>query len=100
MIRSLAVLKLWNSSGPGLDFDRLRRRVQDGSSYDIADLRNLLRKDQNPDLGSMIRRVVDGFQFLANLTDLERMLATDPAQQRRKEADELIRAIIDGNKDE
>jgi predicted nucleotidyltransferase component of viral defense system len=93
LIRSLAVLKLWNSGGPGLDFDRLRQRIQDGGSYDIADLRNLLRKDQNPDLNSMIRRVIDGFQFLANLTDLERALAADPAQHRRKDADDLLRLI-------
>jgi predicted nucleotidyltransferase component of viral defense system len=93
LIRSLAVLKLWNSGGPGLDFDRLCQRIQDGGSYDIADLRNLLRKDQNPDLNSTIRRVIDGFQFLANLTDLERALAADPAQHRRKDADDLLRLI-------
>jgi hypothetical protein len=96
LTRSLAVLKLWNSGGPGLDFDRLRRRIQDNSSYDIADLRNLVRKDQNSDLNSLIRRVIDGFQFLTNLTDLERALAADPAHHRRQEADDLLR-LIGGN---
>lgn len=69
LIRALAVLKLWNSGGRGLDFKRLRRRIQDDSSYDIADLRNLLRKDQNPVLNDMIVRVVEGFHFLADLTE-------------------------------
>jgi predicted nucleotidyltransferase component of viral defense system len=98
LIRSLAVLKLWNSGGPGLDFDRLRRRIQDDSSYDIADLCNLLRKDLNPDQNSVIRRVIEGFQFLANLTDLERELAADPAHHRRQEADDLLR-LIGGNQE-
>lgn len=98
LIRALAVLKLWNSGGPGLDFERLRRRIQDGTSYDVADLRNLLRKDQNPDLNGMIRRIVEGFQFLANLTELERILAMDTMRRCRKEADEL-RASIGGSHD-
>jgi predicted nucleotidyltransferase component of viral defense system len=99
LIRSLAVIKLWNSGGPGLDFGRLRARIQDGSSYDMAELRNLLRKDQNPDLKSMIQRVIDGFQFLQNLTSLERTLAADAAQRCRKEADQLLRVIGERSKD-
>jgi len=99
LIRSLAVLKLWNSGGPGLDFGRLRARIQDGGGYDIGELRNLLRKDQNPDLKSMIQRVIDGFQFLNNLTALERTLATDAAQRCRKEADQLFRQIGESGKD-
>ena len=78
-IRSLAVLKLWNSRGAGLDFEAFRTRIQDGSNYDISDLRNLLRKDQHPDLDAMIRRVVERFQFLRNLTELEKVLAADSA---------------------
>jgi len=95
LVRSLAVLKLWNSGGPGLDFERLRQRVEDGSGYDIADLHNLLRRDQTPDLAAMIRRVIEGFKFLAELTELERALASDRAQDSRKEADELLRLIAD-----
>lgn len=93
LIRSLAVLKLWSSRGPGLDFERFRQRVQDGTSYDISDLRNLLRKDQHPEINAMIRRVVEGFQFLGNLTDIERALADDPVQRCREDAEALLALI-------
>jgi predicted nucleotidyltransferase component of viral defense system len=90
LIRSLAVLKLWRSGGPGLDYARLRERVTDRGDYDVADLVNLLRKDQKPDLDAMIRRVIDGYRFLTDLTDQERALAADMAQKLRREAEALI----------
>jgi hypothetical protein len=93
LIRSLAVLKLWNSGGPGLDYGRFSERVQGGGDYDIADLTALLRKDQRPDLATMIRRVVDGFRFLADLTQSERVLAADIAQRHHAEAQALIATL-------
>jgi predicted nucleotidyltransferase component of viral defense system len=57
-IRALAVLKLWNGGGQGLSFDVFRQRVEGGADYDIADLRNLLRKDESPDLTAMTKRAV------------------------------------------
>jgi hypothetical protein len=45
------------------------------------------------DLKGMIRRVVEGFQFFASLTELERILATDEIQRCRKEAEELLALI-------
>jgi predicted nucleotidyltransferase component of viral defense system len=90
LTRSLAVYKLWISGGPGLDYERFRRRIEDGRNYNLDDLRSLLRKDQNPDLGGMIRRVVEGFRFLADLTELETTLAADQARRRRDEAEQLI----------
>ena len=71
LIRSLAVLKLWNSGGPGLNYRRFSDRVRAASDYDVGDLANLLQKDQRPNLDTMIGRVVDGFRFLADLTDEE-----------------------------
>ena len=76
LIRTLAVLKLWNSGGPGLNFERFRERVRDRRNYDIADLEHLLRRDQNPDLEAMIRQVVEGFRFLEELTELEQVQAS------------------------
>jgi predicted nucleotidyltransferase component of viral defense system len=95
LIRALAVLKLWNSGGPGLDYDRLCDRVKDGRDYDISDLANLLRKDQRPDLNGMIRRVIDGYRFLSDLSERERMLAEDGVQRNRGEAKSLIAALIE-----
>lgn len=92
-IRSLAVLKLWNSDGPNLNYGRFRERIMGAADYDIADLTTLLRRDQRPDLNQMIQRVVDGFRFLGELTDLERNLAEDDARRRRSDAEALRDAI-------
>lgn len=93
LIRSLSVLKLWNSGGPGLDYGHLCERIKGGGDYDIGDLANLLRKDQKPDLDGMICRVIEGYRFLGDMTDVERTLAIDGAQKNRKEAEALIAAI-------
>jgi predicted nucleotidyltransferase component of viral defense system len=93
LIRSLAVLKLWNSGGPGLDFGRFRSRIEGGSDYDIMDLRNLLRKDQSPDLTGMIERVLGNFQFLGQMLEIERILAADAAHRQRPLADALVAAL-------
>ena len=95
LIRALAVLKLWNSGGPGLDYDRLCDRVKEGRDYDISDLANLLRKDQRPDLNGMIRRVIDGYRFLSDLSERERMLAEDGVQRHRSETEFLIASLIE-----
>jgi hypothetical protein len=90
------VLKLWNSEGPGLDYGRFSERVKGGADYNMADLTNLLRKDQKLDLDGMIRRVVDGYRFLADLTEAEKTLAADAARKNRKEAEALITALAAG----
>jgi predicted nucleotidyltransferase component of viral defense system len=94
LIRSLATLKLWNNGGPRLDYGRFSERIKGGGDYDAGELANLLRKDQKPDLEGMIRRVLDGFRFLADLTEAERTLAADAERKRRKEADALIASLI------
>jgi predicted nucleotidyltransferase component of viral defense system len=93
LIRSLATLKLWNSGGPGLDYGRFSERVKGGGDYDVGDLTNLLRKDQKLDLDSMSRRVLDGFRFLADLTEAEKTLAADTDRKNRKDAEALIAVL-------
>jgi predicted nucleotidyltransferase component of viral defense system len=93
LIRALAVLKLWNTGGPGLDFDRFRERVQDHRNYNIADLQHLLRRGETPDLENMIRQVSEQYQFLGQLTELEQILAADHYQRRRGEAAQLVSSI-------
>jgi predicted nucleotidyltransferase component of viral defense system len=93
LIRSLAVLKLWNSGGPGLDYRHFSERVRAALDYDVGGLASLLRRDQRPDLDTMIRRVVDGFRFLADLTDAERSLAADAVQKKRTEAEALAAVL-------
>ena len=93
-IRVLAVLKLWNSRGPGLDYAALRARIEGAGDYDIDDLRNLLRKDEHPDLKAMMDRVSNAFRFLANLTEAERVVVADQLGRRQAEADALIAALM------
>jgi hypothetical protein len=93
LIRSLAVLKLWNSGGPGLDYGRFSERIKGGGDYDIADLTNLLRKDQKPDLEGMIRRALESFRFLADLTAAEKIVAADADRRKQKEAQALIASL-------
>jgi predicted nucleotidyltransferase component of viral defense system len=93
IIRSLAVIKLWNSGGPGLDYGRFADRVKGGGDYDIGDLTSLLRKDQKPDLNAMIRRVIEGYHFLADLTDVEKVLAADGARRNKHDAESLIETL-------
>ena len=93
LIRSLAVLKLWESGGLGLDFERFRTRIEGGGDYDLLDLRNLLRKDQSPDLNLMVTRVIEGFRFLGQLSEAERTLANDSTQRHRAAAETLKAAL-------
>lgn len=89
-IRALAVLKMWNSGGAGLDYGRFSERVKGGGDYDIGDLTALLRKDQKPELESMIRKVIEGYRFLADLTETEKALVSDANRKNREIADKLI----------
>ena len=93
LIRALAVLKLWHSSGPGIDYQQFSARIAKREDYDISDLRNLLRRDQTPDLEAMIGRVTEGFRFLDQLTDTERLLAGDVQRQARREAAALAATV-------
>lgn len=93
LIRGLAVLKLWSSDGPNLDYERFRQRIMEAHDYDVADLANLLRRDQRPDLGAMITRVVNGFRFLGEMTEQERVLVQDEPRRRRADA-EALRATL------
>lgn len=91
-IRGLATLKLWNGGGEGLDYARLCDRIEHGD-YDVDDLRNLLRRDQAPDINALKRAVIDGFRFLGDPTEVERLLAADGANRLRDEAAALARAL-------
>jgi hypothetical protein len=41
----------------------------------------------------MIRRVLDGFRFLADLTDAEKVLAADTQRSKQTEAQALIASL-------
>lgn len=88
LVRALAVIKLWESTGDNLDYTRFADRIAEGD-YDIGELTALLRKDQRPDLGEMMDRVIEGFRFLGALSDLERALVQDSKRSRRTDLNAL-----------
>lgn len=94
LIRSLAVLKLWGVGGPGLSYDRLRDGVQGSKDYEIGDLRNLLRKDQEPELKAMIAQVSERYRFLNDMTDIEKALSADSEKRLKPDAQQLIARIL------
>lgn len=93
LVRSLAVLKLWNTGGDGLHYERFAGRVRGSADYEIADLASLLRKDQKPDLPGMITRVVDAYRFLGDLAEDEKLLAADGSNKNRQTAIALMEKI-------
>lgn len=82
LTRSLAVVKLWESDKDNLDYGKFAKQVEGGKDYDLNDLRNLLRKDEQPDLKAMIKRVTDNYRWLGQMTDLEKKIAQDSKRTR------------------
>jgi predicted nucleotidyltransferase component of viral defense system len=94
LLRSLAVIKLWESGKDNLDYAKFAAQVENGKDYDLNDLTNLLRKDQRPNLQDMIRRAKDGFRFLDQLTDLERKIVQDSRRHRKSDIEQLKAAAV------
>jgi hypothetical protein len=89
--RSLAVIKLWESDKDNLDYGHFTSQVEGGKDYDLNELKNLLRKDEQPNLQVMIKRVIDNYRWLGQLTDLEREITRD-AKRTRKNAVATLKA--------
>jgi predicted nucleotidyltransferase component of viral defense system len=94
LLRSLAVIKLWESDQENLDYDRFARQVENGKDYDINDLTNLLRRDQRPDLKEMIRRAKEGFRFLGQMSALESRIAQDSKRAHKDDLAALKAEVI------
>lgn len=89
MVRRMAVLKVWESpegrSFEPFAFDTFVRRMKqrvESKQYDEGDLRGLLRRQESFDLKKMVADVEATYGFLKNLTEDERVLASD---QHKKE---------------
>jgi len=89
LLRSLAVIKLWESDQHNLDYPKFVTQVENGKDYDLNDLTNLLRKDQRPNLQDMIRRAKDGFRFLDQVTEPERKITQDGGRHCKADVEQL-----------
>ena len=85
LTRSLAVIKLWESDKENLDYNRFAKKVEGGKDYDLNELKNLLRKDEQPDLKTMIKRVTENYRWLGQTTDLEKKITQDHKRTRKDE---------------
>ena len=85
LTRSLAVIKLWESDKENLDYNHFAKQVEGGKDYDLNELKNLLRKDEQPDLNVMIKRVTENYRWLGQTTDLERKITQDSKRARKDE---------------
>lgn len=92
-VRSLAVWKLWKSGKVGLSYERFTVQVSNGANYDLNDLKQLLRKDQQPDLKAMMSTAINGFRFLGQLTAEESAAAANVGHREPESAKRLITAL-------
>jgi predicted nucleotidyltransferase component of viral defense system len=92
LIRRLVVLKLWQARD-SFDPARLMQKFQDGLDFDWGDLAQLVRRTVQIDQERITADCVRGFGFLAELTDEEKIVASD-RYQREQAAVERLRAEL------
>ncbi len=92
LIRRLVVLKLWQARD-SFDPARLMQKFQDGREFDWDDLAQLVRRTVVIDQKRITAACVRGFGFLAELTDEEKIVASD-RYQREQAAVERLRAEL------
>lgn len=92
LIRRLVVLKLWQARD-SFDPARLMQKFRDGMEFDWDDLAQLVRRTVVIDRERITADCVRGFGFLAELTDEEKIVASD-RYQREQAAVERLRAEL------
>lgn len=92
LIRRLVVLKLWQARD-SFEPARLMQKFQDGREFDWDDLAQLVRRTVVIDRERITADCVRGFGFLAELTDEEKIVASD-RYQREQAAVERLRAEL------
>lgn len=92
LIRRLVVLKLWQARD-SFDPARLMQKFRDGREFDWDDLAQLVRRTVVIDRERITADCVRGFGFLAELTDEEKIVASD-RYQREQAAVERLRAEL------
>lgn len=92
LIRRLVVLKLWQARD-SFDPARLMQKFRDGMEFDWDDLAQLVRRTVVIDRERITADCVRGFGFLAELTDEEKIVASD-RYQREHAVVERLRAEL------
>lgn len=82
------MLKLWQARD-SFDPARLMRKFEDGREFDWDDLRQLTNRTITIDRDAITRACVQGFRFLEDLIEDERIVAGDQYQRERAAVDRL-----------
>lgn len=80
LLRLLVILKFWHVRGE-FSPEKWIERLESGA-YDWDDLKRLLRKDQRIDPKSLVRKCVQSYRFLTELTSDEEKILTDTKRRR------------------
>src|SRR3990167_407979 len=92
LLRLLVVLKFWHVRGefhPEKWLERL-----ESSAYDWDDLKRLLRKDQKIDPKTLVRKCVQRYRFLTELTSEEEKILSDAKRHRETALVKRIREKV------
>lgn len=89
LLRSLVVLKLWQSGDP-FDPDRFFDKIG-GTKYDWTDLERLLRSNQKLVPSRILEKIRGRYAALRGLTSLEQTVAKSARGRRNKAAAEKLR---------
>jgi predicted nucleotidyltransferase component of viral defense system len=92
LVRRLVVLKLWQARD-SFDPERLMRKFTESPDLDWNDLAQLVRRTSVIDRDRITADCARGLRFLMDLSDEERMLASDPYQRARDLWERLMRAV-------
>ena len=88
LIRRLVVLKLWQARDT-FDPALLMQKFEDGRDFDWEDLRQLLNRAVVIDREKITADCVNGYGFLAELTEHERVVANDRYQREQVTVERL-----------
>jgi predicted nucleotidyltransferase component of viral defense system len=81
LIRRLVVIKLWQVHDK-FDPGAFTAKLRDGNAFDWENLAQLTHHGHPPNRQTMMADCVNGYAFLAGMSEDERTLANDPYQRR------------------
>lgn len=93
LVRGLVVLKLWQARD-AFDPERLLRKFEEGRDFDWDDLAQLVRRTMAIDRDRITSDCAHGFRFLLDLSERERLLASDPYQRQSAAAEALVQDLL------
>ena len=92
LIRPLVIIKLWQARD-SFDPEKLLAKLTDKNAFDWADLAQLMRQGQPPNVEKMTRDCAVGYGFLAKLSADEKIMADDRHQRRKDVYEKIVNCL-------